>query len=418
MKRRTARWSTGMAAAALLVLPAAGWTQSYPAAQQPPASSAPAAERNTQQAGSAQDHLREAKQALNEIQTSSVTGTARAKIVELKRHMNALERFAAANDNASPTGSAQSSPKAGSARSNANWGTEVAAIDRILTELLGPASTTGAASSTGVEPSATAGTTGTTGTNAPATAAQSSKAAALDETTRSKLMEVRTHITAFAAAMSGAGSQPPSQEPTSAASSTDPASAAAGAAGAVGSTASQPPTSTSNPVETQTPSQAQAPQGQTPSQTQEPSSAATAQNPTAQPDTAAPQQAQAQPDPAAAKRHLTEAREALSQLTQLPAAAQLAGDARTQVSQLIANFNQLITTESGDWHPAYEKVSANVAALLGPQSSDETAAPATGTPGAVGTAGTGVMSLDPGIRAKLIEFRTHLIEFEHAAGVR
>jgi hypothetical protein len=115
---------------------------------------------------------------------------------------------------------------------------------------------------------------------------------------------------------------------------------------------------------------------------------------------------------------LTAARESLSELTQLPAAAQLTGEPRTQVSQLISNFNELITTKE-NWREAYNKVEANVTALLGPETSGETAqAPPAAQPGAaVGTTGTTATSIDPAIRAKLVEFRTHLKQFEQAAGV-
>lgn len=110
----------------------------------------------------------------------------------------------------------------------------------------------------------------------------------------------------------------------------------------------------------------------------------------------------------AAKVHLTAARNTLSQLTQLPAAAQLQGDARTQVSQLITNFNELITTQS-DWKTSFAKVQANLSALLAPA-----AAPApTGTAGAVGT--SGATEIDPAVRAKLMEFRNHLERFEDVA---
>ena len=133
-----------------------------------------------------------------------------------------------------------------------------------------------------------------------------------------------------------------------------------------------------------------------------------------QAETAAPPAGQV--DEEAAKRHLTAARDSLAQLTQLPAAAQLSGDARTQVSQLITNFNELITSKS-DWRAAYDKVNANVMALLGAESAQaETPAPPTGTPGAVGTAGTTPSALDPAIRGKLVEFRSHLMQFEKAAG--
>jgi len=126
----------------------------------------------------------------------------------------------------------------------------------------------------------------------------------------------------------------------------------------------------------------------------------------------APQATQPAPDQDAAKQHLTAARNALSEMTQLPAAQQLTGEARTQVSQLIANFNELITTNA-EWRASYVKLSANLSALLGAPASDEAPRP-TGTAGAVGTSGT--VTIDPAIKAKLTEFRNHLEKFEKAAG--
>jgi hypothetical protein len=113
----------------------------------------------------------------------------------------------------------------------------------------------------------------------------------------------------------------------------------------------------------------------------------------------------------AARQRLTDARNTLSEMTQLPAASQLTGDARTQVSQLISNFNELISAES-DWKASYDKVTANLSTLLGPENV-EPAPPATGTPGAVGTSGT--IQLDPAVREKLVELRLQLKEFEKAA---
>ena len=72
------------------------------------------------------------------------------------------------------------------------------------------------------------------------------------------------------------------------------------------------------------------------------------------------------PSTEAAKQHLTAARNALSELTQLPAASQLTGDARTQVSQLISNFNEMITTDN-QWRESYAKLEANLNALIGPR---------------------------------------------------
>src|SRR6266851_1582079 len=105
------------------------------------------------------------------------------------------------------------------------------------------------------------------------------------------------------------------------------------------------------------------------------------------PLTAAAQPQDKKVDAAAAKQHLSEARDTLSQLTATPEAARLQGDARTQVSQLISNFNDLITTQS-DWRSAYAKVDANLTALLGPANPANPANPAPlATAGAKGTSG-------------------------------
>jgi hypothetical protein len=160
----------------------------------------------------------------------------------------------------------------------------------------------------------------------------------------------------------------------------------------------------------------------------------------------------------------------LSQLTQLPAATQLTGEARSQVAQLISNFNELITTQV-QWRASYAKVAANLNSLLGPDNTDAEAAggaptaagsagtaaavnpnapaapnagagtagsseagaagtsgsstagaagqpgaPAGSTAGAVGTSGNAAPQLDPAIRAKLVELRRDLVAFEKASG--
>ena len=118
----------------------------------------------------------------------------------------------------------------------------------------------------------------------------------------------------------------------------------------------------------------------------------------------------------AARSHLTTARNTLSELTQLPAAGQLQGELRTQVAQLINNFNELITTQS-DWKTSYAKVDASLDALLAapaPAPAEDPSRP-TGTAGAVGTSGKSA-GLDPAIRAKLVKLRGELDDFEKAAG--
>jgi len=164
-------------------------------------------------------------------------------------------------------------------------------------------------------------------------------------------------------------------------------------------------TNPTQPPAQQPPAQ-QPPTQQTPQTTQPPA-----------PQSAQPATTSAQPDAAAAKQHLTEARDTLSQITSMPEASRLQGDARTQVSQLISSFNGLISAQS-DWRSAYTKVDENLTALLGPDSGDQppAAAGTAGTSGTVGTSGTAGSGLDPAIRAKLVEFRTHLKAFEKAAG--
>ena len=214
MKRSTTRWTTAFATAALLVLPAAGRAQTPPATSSPskPTTQAPAAA--PQQGGAAQEHIRQAQTALKDVQVASLEAKAKTKVSELQRHLNALEKSASAT----------------ASKTKPTWATNVAAIDKILTELIGPATA-----------SAPAGATGTTGKE---------KAAAIkiDDATKAKLMEVRTHVTAFAAAMSGspASSSPePSSEPAAAPaqpSATPPAQAPTEPAAP--STPAQPPAST------------------------------------------------------------------------------------------------------------------------------------------------------------------------------
>ena len=383
-----------------------------PPAQQPTTS---AAQSTPDQAVSPQEHLRQAQQAVASIQATSVPAKNRSSLADLKRHLSNLEKMGSASSPSAAETSRSTAGKSASAN-KANWGTEVAAIDKIISGMVGNETSTSATS--------TPGATGTTGANR--TGASS---ATIDDATRARLMEVRTHITAYAAGMAGTSSTPK----TEAAMSEAP-------------TATSPTTPSASPS-TASPAQSQSPAPSQPSSTT-PSAAPSspAQNPpagsqnppTTQPDPNAPAQqppAAGQQPPAEgqqpstpgsadeAHRHLVAARDSLSQLTQLPAAAQLSGEARTQISQLISNFNELIGNPP-DWRVSYKKVDANLTALIGPDNTDAEAqggAPTTNTgataaPGAVGTTGTATIELDPGIRAKLVDFRRSLSQFEKAAG--
>jgi hypothetical protein len=298
-------------------------------------------------------------------------------------------------------GSSASASSSTRAKSGANWGTEVAAIDKIITELIGP--------ETGSASPSTAAPTGTSG-----------KTTEIDETTKDKLRDVRRHVTALAGSMSGPGSSP-APEASSAAASPDTMGAAPSPSSA--STQSQSPSPS-------TAQQAEAPPNPEPTATPQSTSPQSTTQPAEQPSPSSQQPTQV--DAAAAKQHLSEARESLSQIAGMPEASRLQGEARNQVSQLISNFNELITTQA-DWKSAYAKVEATLNTLLAPQATEPSTPPASPTPsaepntptGTTGTAGApgspaaaagGGTQLDPAIRAKLEEFRTHMKEFEKAAG--
>jgi hypothetical protein len=424
MKRSITRWITTLSTAAAIGVPAIGMAQTptpqappqqqtpppqpqprqpNPDPQQPPAQTQPREQQptaspatpNADKAVTPQEHLREAKAAMEKVQSSALTGRARTQFSELRRHLTALEGTGAAK------APADTQAKAG--RQAANWGTEAAAIDKILSEMLGD-STTG---TSGVRP--TPGTPGATG----ATGSKAATAATLDEATRSALMDVRKHVMAYAAAMAEA------PKPDAAAPRQDAAMSPSGHSPAE---QTMSPSGHSPARQTTTPSE---PASQTALPTeQQPPAAADAQPPAATSTAPATSTAstQSQVDQEAARTSLTAARDSLNQLTQLPAAAQLTGETREQVTQLIANFNELITTQT-QWRASYDKVGANLTALLGADSADASAASAPAQaptaetpaePGAVGTSGKA--ELDPAVRAKLVEMRSKLADFEKAMG--
>jgi hypothetical protein len=141
-------------------------------------------------------------------------------------------------------------------------------------------------------------------------------------------------------------------------------------------------------------------------------------------------------DEAAAREHLSQARQALADLTKLPAAAQLQGEQRTAVSNVIQAFNGLATATT-DWRPKFKAVNEQLDQILGSDTAGSTgtagagasAAPpsgapsSTGTPAsdsasgsATGTDGTSSGGYDPTVLAKLREVKTHLEAFQEASG--
>ena len=212
--------------------------------------------------------------------TANLPARARAQVGELKKHMATLEGMAAAGNTGAVGVTQTPSPtntKTRVSRATANWGNEVAAMDKIVTQMLGVSPT---------------GTSGTTSTKPPA-------AGTLDDATRTKLTEFRTHLTAFADrdVDSDSDRRQHTENRTERTDTGDRTDATAGER--------QPPAQSAPPAT----------------------------------EPAAP--AAQKVDAEAAKRHLTEARNTLSQMTQLPEAGKLTGDARTQVTQLITQLQRV-----------------------------------------------------------------------------
>jgi hypothetical protein len=387
--------------AALLALPVFAAAQSSGSGSQ--TSQTPTTQSDSRYpstAGAATQHLTEAGQVLDGIARNAVTGPNAAKLNKIRKEFAALKRSYEANPSPAPTSTSSARAK-GTA---GHWNTQLMALDRDLTALLGASgssSATGATGSSSTQPEAPAGTSGSTaGSSQPGSASSST---ALDPNVRSQLEEFRTHITKFAAAASGteAGGEMSSASTSS-----------------TGSTSPTSPTSTT-PTEETTTSQSAPPTSAAPSSQ---TGSATGEAAQTQPQTSTPGATgtsgttSTQADAAAARQHLTEARQSLADMTALPQAQQLQGEARTQVSQLISQFNQLITTE-GNWKASYDQVNATLTTLL---SSAPSSASSSTTSGAVGTTGSasasGTVTIDPAIRGKLEEFRTHLQAFFAAAG--
>lgn len=116
--------------------------------------------------------------------------------------------------------------------------------------------------------------------------------------------------------------------------------------------------------------------------------------------------------------HLTAARQDLADITKLPAATQIQGQARTEMNTLISNFNALITSTGPEWRQAYDRVQSTLGNLLGgaqpsPGQSGEAGQSAVGTSGAAPAA-----ALDPSIIAKLNDMRQHVNEFGQTVGIK
>ena len=140
-------------------------------------------------------------------------------------------------------------------------------------------------------------------------------------------------------------------------------------------------------------------------------------------------------DQEAVRQHLTAAREALAELTKLPAASQLQGEQRQQVAQFISDFNAFATATT-DWRPKYDTIDRELDQILGVDAAGSASGAASGSAPAAGASGSQRVdehdggcvdrgadrlvwrgrhggsaaggALDPTIVAKLREVRTHL----------
>ena len=378
---RTSPWPTVLGTAALIALPVLAAAQSAQPGSTGSQTSQPTTQSDTRypvHSGAATQHLTEAKQVLDGIPRNAVKGRDAAKLAEIRREFASLQRSYEANPSISAESTSPSAtPK--TKRTAGHWNEHLMALDRDLTALLGPGDSMSSGSATS-NPQAS----GTSGTTPPSAAGSTAASSALDANVKTQLEEFRKHISQFAAAASGTqpGGEMNPAEPGSSAAATEPSSATSSSAAQTGSATGTPTTPA-------------------------PTSSATGETTQAQ----STQTSGAQVDTNAARQHLSEARQSLADLTALPQAQQLQGDARTQVSQLISQFNQLITTQD-QWRSSYDQVNATLTALL--SSSAASSAPSS-TQGAVGTSGS-TNALDPALRTKLEEFRTHLQAFYSAAG--
>ena len=143
-------------------------------------------------------------------------------------------------------------------------------------------------------------------------------------------------------------------------------------------------------------------------------------------------------DEAAAREHLSQARQALADLTKLPAASQLQGEQRTTIASFIQAFNAFATATT-DWRSKFATVSTQLDQILASAGAADTttgtsgtnagstagattgSASASGSTGSTGTSAAGSASAsaggyDPAIISKLREVRTHLDAFQEASG--
>ncbi len=109
-----------------------------------------------------------------------------------------------------------------------------------------------------------------------------------------------------------------------------------------------------------------------------------------------------------------QAKQALMDLTKLPEASQLQGEARNGVIQIINSFNSLVTADT-NWYDRYQDVQQQLTRILGSDVSGSSASSGAES-GSVGTSGAASNDVPPAIRSKLVEFRQHLSAFGKAAG--
>jgi hypothetical protein len=183
---RVTRWSTALATSALMAVTGLARAQATPTTQSGGSMSSTVPDRMT-----AQRHLREAKQSLDMIKTSSVDQPARTGIVDLKTEFAKLERDYRANGSSGSMGTGTAGSTSGTSGSSTSapaspetWMSDYKTVQQSLDSLIGPSPSSSSPSSS----SATSGTTGTSGT------------VTLDPNVRRNLESFRLHMDGFAKA--------------------------------------------------------------------------------------------------------------------------------------------------------------------------------------------------------------------------
>jgi hypothetical protein len=194
MAHRTRLWATVTATAALAALPLVASAQTQPPTTQYPAQTQP----STSTASSPQQHLDKAREILDSISTTALSGEASTNITQIQTNFTQLER--AYKDATGGTGSGTAGTTGTTTPSaSGSWVVYFNSVTRALDDLDIPKSSAYASWETRSGSGTTTGTTGTPTTpRSPVT---------LEPTVKSQLTDFRKHIENFRMATAGGGGE-------------------------------------------------------------------------------------------------------------------------------------------------------------------------------------------------------------------